>query len=104
MPKAKHTSKKVNPVIIPVLGSEEESDTDNNTQPDKPASPIMQVPVPSYKPVKKSNYPSQRNGTPHPKDESAIHQTLVATSSTPVHLPESKVTDVETEELGIRQS
>ncbi|KIK79855.1 hypothetical protein PAXRUDRAFT_160127 [Paxillus rubicundulus Ve08.2h10] len=91
MPKAKHTSKKVNPGMILVLGSKQESDTNNNTQPNKPASPIVQVPVPSSKPVNKSNYPSQRSRTPHPNNESTMHQKSMTTSSTPVHLLESKI-------------
>ncbi|KIK72252.1 hypothetical protein PAXRUDRAFT_22207 [Paxillus rubicundulus Ve08.2h10] len=32
MPKDKHTSKKVNPVMVPVLGSEQESDSDHNNK------------------------------------------------------------------------
>ncbi|KIJ10063.1 hypothetical protein PAXINDRAFT_16909 [Paxillus involutus ATCC 200175] len=83
MRKDKCTSKKVDPVMVPVLGSKQESDTDNQ---------------------KKSNYPSQRSGTPHPNNGSAMHQTSGATSSTPVDPPKNKVTGVETDELGIRRS
>ncbi|KIK72074.1 hypothetical protein PAXRUDRAFT_22436 [Paxillus rubicundulus Ve08.2h10] len=84
MPKDKRTLKKVDPVMVPVLGSEQESDTNNNNN--------------------KSNYPSQRSATPHPSNGSVMHQTSAATSSTPVDPPKNKVTGVETEELGIRWS
>ncbi|KAF8835539.1 hypothetical protein BDN67DRAFT_1015473 [Paxillus ammoniavirescens] len=83
MPKNKRTSKKVDPVMVPVLGSEQESDTANN---------------------KKSNYLSQQSGTPHPNNGSTMHQTSAAMSSTPVDPPKNKVTGVETDELGIRRS
>ncbi|KIJ07848.1 hypothetical protein PAXINDRAFT_18980 [Paxillus involutus ATCC 200175] len=76
MHKDKRTSKKVNPVMVPVLGSEQESDTNNQ---------------------KKSNYPSQRSGTPHPNNGSAMHQTSAATSSTPVDPPKNKI-HVDTDE------
>ncbi|KIK72271.1 hypothetical protein PAXRUDRAFT_22185 [Paxillus rubicundulus Ve08.2h10] len=83
MPKDKRALKKVDPVMVPVLGSEQESETDNNG---------------------KSNYLSQQSGTPHPNNGSAMHQRSVATSSTPVEPPKNKATGVETEELGIRRS
>ncbi|KIK79200.1 hypothetical protein PAXRUDRAFT_161940 [Paxillus rubicundulus Ve08.2h10] len=83
IPKDKCTLKKVDPVMVPVLGSEQESDSDHNN---------------------KCYYLSQRSATSHPNNGSTMHQTSVATSSTPVDPPKNKATGVETKELGIRQS
>ncbi|KIK71853.1 hypothetical protein PAXRUDRAFT_22734 [Paxillus rubicundulus Ve08.2h10] len=83
MPKDKRTSKKVNLVMVPVLGSEQESGSNCNN---------------------KYYHPPQRSATPHPNNGPVMHQTSAATSSIPVDLPKNKVTGVETEELGIRQS
>ncbi|KIK72618.1 hypothetical protein PAXRUDRAFT_21776 [Paxillus rubicundulus Ve08.2h10] len=83
MPKDKRTLKKVNPVMVPVLGSEQESNSNHDN---------------------KSHHLSQRNATPHLNNGSVMHQTSVATSSIPVDPSKNKATGVEKEELVIRRS
>ncbi|KIK73157.1 hypothetical protein PAXRUDRAFT_21158 [Paxillus rubicundulus Ve08.2h10] len=76
MPKDKRTLKKVNPVMVPVLGSEQESNSNHDN---------------------KSHHLSQRNATPHLNNGSVMHQTSVATSSIPVDPSKNKATGVEKE-------
>ncbi|KIK74611.1 hypothetical protein PAXRUDRAFT_19700 [Paxillus rubicundulus Ve08.2h10] len=76
MPKDKCTLKKVDPVMVPVLGSQQESNSDRNN---------------------KSYHPSQQSATLHPNNGSAMHQTSAAKSTILVYPPKNKATGVETE-------
>ncbi|KAF9222865.1 hypothetical protein BS17DRAFT_767613 [Gyrodon lividus] len=111
MPKAKSMSKQVRPIMVPVLGSEQESELNNNPL-NKPASSITHVPPPSSKPVNKFNSMSKQGGTPHPTQKSTAHQTSqqsankgssAATSFIQADPPESNVAGVQTEENAYAQ-
>ncbi|KAF9222796.1 hypothetical protein BS17DRAFT_767557 [Gyrodon lividus] len=109
MPKAKSMSKQVRPIMVPVLGSEQESELDNNPL-NKPASSVTHIPPPSSKPINKSNSMSKRGGTPHPTQKSTAHQTSqwsankgssAATSSIQADPPESDIAGVQTEDADV---